>query len=1114
MKCKLSKYPLFYKGLSGKAATSGLLCLCLFSSAQILKADPGASETQTIQAVTQKSLAISGVVTDTKGTPLVGVNVVIKGTSVGTITDLNGKYSLQVPNQNSMLSVSYIGFQSKLIPIGKSRTINITLEDDSKALGEVVVVGYGTMRKKDLTGSVIQIRPEKLADSTPKTVQDILRGTPGLAVGLDVSAKGGGTLQIRGQRSVYTDGGHNDPLIILDGMMFYGELSEINPDDIGQIDILKDASAASVYGAKAANGVIIVTTKKGKQGKPVINLTSNIGIVTMGFDRPVYNAAGYLKYRRDWYTSATYGTNATTGNYEEYQSGPTNVVGKYGYYDEPTDANFAKYGITIDQWRAYSSNATGISDRQIWGSRLLLDSYNLANLANNQTFDWYNHSFRTGLNQDYNISASGATDRTNYYMSLGYMSNQGVVVGNNYTAIRSNLKVNSKITNWFELGANVNFQDRTDDDQAVDWATQITANSPFAQYKNAAGELEMYPMGTAAGNKGYNYDYNRQFQQKEGGYTVLNSIFNAKVTLPLGITYSFNASPRFQWYYYRYFQSAENPNVSQSSVNRNSSKRFDWSLNNTFAWDKTIAEKHHFVVTLVQEAEERKMWSDNLNAVNLQPSDALGFHNVGVADKTKSSFSSNDTHETADGKLARLFYSYDNRYMFTGSLRRDGYSAFGTSNPRATFYSGALAWSFANEGFFKWKPMSTGKLRVSWGQNGNRSLDNVYVALANLGGGSGATEGYIDASGTTQEFKYFIADRLANTHLKWEKTSSWNAGLDFGFLNDRITGSIDYYIMPTTDMIMNQSLPGFSGFSSITCNLGEVENRGFELSLNTQNIKTRNFEWNTTFGFSKYQNSIKHLYGTYTSVLDADGNVVGVQEDNDISNGWFIGKPISAIWNYRVTGIWQKNEATEAAKYGQRPGDPKVANNYTADDIVNANGTTTPVYNNKDKEFLGQTTPPINWSIRNDFTIYKNWDISFNIYSKMGHKSVETFYLNNDNAGSVITYGYNVYKKNYWTIDNPTNEYARLDAHGPSGLTSPAILRDRSFIRLENISVGYTVPKNITSKCNIEKLKIFANVTNVAVWAKDWKYGDPETGNSTQGYFSPRTYNIGLNATF
>jgi len=1068
-----------------------VVCLGLFLNFQVLNAQ-------------NQKINISGVIKGTTGESIIGASIIEIGKTNGTVTDIDGNFTLSVAS-DAKLSISYLGYKTQEITVEGKTTFNVVLIEDSEVLDEVVVVGYGTMRKKDLTGSITQIRPDKLANENPGTVQDILRGTPGLNVGFDSSAKGGGSMQIRGQRSVYsTDNykSHNDPLIILDGMIFYGELSEINPDDIGQIDILKDASAAAVYGAKSANGVIIITTKKGKIGKPTVNFNSSVGFTTMGANRKVFDANGYLQYRKDWYTAGTYGVNSETGKYEAYANGS-----QIGKFENPN--NLAKYGVTLDQWRGYTNNGD-MSDNEIWATRLNMEGRNIENFLEGKTFDWYDHSFRTGINQDYNVSISGASDRMNYYMSIGYLSNEGVAEGNDYSAIRSNLKLEGQVTDWLSISANVNFQDRTDGDIAVDWGKQITANSPFSSPWDADGNLLAHPMGETD-SKGWNYLFDRQYKKLEKGYTVLNTIFSAKIKLPYNVSYTFNASPRYQYFYDRYFESSEHPDWSalDHGVNREQAKRFDWSINNTINWDYTFNKKHHVNLTLVQEAEERKYWMDKIQARNLQPTDALGFHETSVGDKERSSFDSHDDHETAVGYLGRLFYSYDDRYMLTTSVRRDGYSAFGTSNPYATFFSVALGWSFANENFFKWEPMSMGKLRLSWGQNGNRSLENPYVALADLGAGVGATYGYYDASGAYVQYRYMSMGRLANPHLQWEKTASWNVGLDFGFLNNKITGTVDFYRMPTTDMIMNQKLPLFSGFGSITCNLGEVINQGVELSVTSHNISNDVLEWTTTFGFSKYKNEIKHLYYSYENVLDANGNVIEVKESNDVANGWFIGQPISTIWNYRVTGIWQTDEVEEAARYGQRPGDPKVANNFTEDDIVNADGSITPVYNDKDKEFLGQTAPPIHWSLRNDFTILKNIQFSFNIYSYWGHKSVETMYLNQDNGSSGITRGENVYAKQYWTPENPTNKYARLDAKGPTGVNSPARLYDRSFIRLENISMAYILPQKITTKWSIERVKVFGSVRNVAVWAKDWNYWDPETGG-----LAPRTYTIGLNLTF
>lgn len=1095
------------------ASSKHILALAAMAAGVALP--PQAAMASQITHVVQQAGVVKGTVVDAQGEPIIGATIKIKGdTKHGTITDLDGNFTLNV-NPGTDIEVSYIGYKSQILKTGTSPP-RVVLKEDSQNLNEVVVVGYGTMRKKDLTGSVMQINPSKLANENPNTVQDLLRGTPGLNVGYSADAKGGGSMQIRGQRSVYSDGGHNDPLIILDGMAFYGELSEINPDDIGQIDVLKDASAAAVYGAKAANGVIIVTTKKGKLGKPTINFNANIGINTKSdYTMDVYGPAGYMKYREDWYKADTYAM-GDDGVYGAYRLKDSNGNLKYqpGYFDTAENAQ-RLYGVDQATWAGWSQHAADDSMASIYAQRLGLQGNVLQNYLNGQTVDWWNKTFRTGFNQDYNASISGASEKMNYYMSLGYLKNEGAVKGNEYRSVRANMKLSGKVTNWLEIGANVNFQDRSDGDIAVGlgtnyWDSNQLRNSPFSTYKNEDGSLVQYPMDKQYYG-GYSYDFERQYIDLERGYQVLNTIFNAKVTLPFDITYSFNISPRYQYYYNRYFTSASRPdtNPQDRGVDRGWGKRFDWSLNNTITWDHTFAKKHHFILTLVQEAEERRYWSDNIKAREILPSDALGFHNTQNATLSKSGFSTSDSHQTADAYLARLFYSYDDRYMVTASVRRDGYSAFGNNNPYATFPSVALAWSFTNEEFWKWSDiMSTGKLRASWGMNGNRSLSDPYVALADLASGTGATMNYL-TNGNIVDMKYLSVSRMANPNLKWEKTEAINIGLDFGFLNDRITGSIDYYHMMTKDMIMNQRLPDFCGFGSITTNLGQVNNDGIELSVNSLNINKENFEWRTSFGLSWNKNTIKKLYGTYENVLDANGNVVGMKESDDLSNKWFIGKAIGTIWDYKVTGIWQADEYEEAAKYGQRPGDPKVWNN-PANDQYNEDGTVKKiVYDNDDKQFLGQTTPKVRWSMRNDFTIFKNWSVGFSMYALMGHKSLSGWYLNNDNGGSLITNGCNTWVKGYWTPENPTNKYARLNAQGPQGATGAQKLINRSFVRFDNLSIAYTFPKKWLASTGIDHLKLFFNIKNLGtIHSSDWEYGDPETSG-----LATRTFTFGMNIT-
>lgn len=1053
--------------------------------------------------IVQQSGKVQGTVVDSNGEPIIGATVKVGGQKGGTVTDLDGNFTLNAA-PGSTLEISYIGFKTQTIKVGKG-PVKVTLLDDNQTLNEVVVVGYGTMRKKDLTGSVVQIDTKKLADQNPGSVQDLLRGTPGLQIGFDSSAKGAGaSIQLRGQNSLYTEGNHNSPLIILDGMQFAGELSEINPDDIAQIDVLKDASSAAIYGAKAASGVIIISTKKGKSGKPTINVSANLAANTKAQYRKVFSASEYMTYREDWFKATTYGydENGKWGYYGVDSKIPA------GYYDNVDNAQ-RLYGLTSDQWSTMGPKTLGADESllSLYARRMGFDA-DAGNVMKNflagKSYDWEDATFRTGFNQDYNASISGATDKVNYYLSFGYLNNQGAIQGDDYHAFRSNMKINAQITDWLEVGANVNFQDRSDESSPVPlggnyWDANQLRESPYSSRYDENGNEVQYPRSGNPTNGGYNYHFDQQYIDLEKGQTILNTIFNAKVSLPFGFSYSFNIAPRFKWHYDRYFLSAELPDSDPATrgSNRKSAKNFDYSLNNTLTWDKTFNKEHHFTVTLVQEAEEYRYWSDNIEARNITPTDVLGFHYLSGANKSQSNFWASDTHSTAAAYLGRLFYGYKDRYMFTGTVRRDGYSAFGSNNPWATFWSLGGSWVFSEESFLKQPWLDYGKLRVSFGTNGNRSLSDTYLALSNLSDG-GKMAYYKYGSSSQTILNALSISRLANPNLEWEKTSALNIGLDFSVLGQRLSGSIEWYNKITKDMIMYQRLPNFTGFSSIATNLGEITNSGIEITLNSKNIDTPDFKWNTTVGFSYNKNRIKHLYYDY----DENGN-----ERSDTSNGWFIDKPVGEIWNYKVTGIWQADEAAEAAKVNQKPGDPKVANVYTADDKINEDGTRTPVYNDNDKVYLGTTNPPIYWNMRNDFTFLKNFTFSFSMYSYMGHKSLSGNYLNGDNSGSMFTNTCNTYKKEYWTPQNPTNEYGRLNAVGPTGCTGVQKLYNRSFVRLDNITLGYTIPQEITRKASIERVHLTLGVNNVCTF-DSWEYGDPETGG-----FANRQFQFGINVT-
>ena len=1081
------------------------LCFAMALAAGMVAIPLPTMANQAVQNV-QQSGVVKGQVVDKSGEPIIGATIKVKNIeNVGTVTDFDGNFELKSVPTSGTLVVSYIGYTTKEMAYRNGQTLKVTIEEDSETLQEVVVVGYGTMRKKDLTGSVVQIDPSKLADQTPGSVQDLLRGTPGLQIGFDSSAKGSGaSIQLRGQNSLYTDGSHNSPLIILDGMQFAGELSEINPDDIEQIDVLKDASSAAIYGAKAASGVIIITTKKGKEGKPVINVSVNLAANTKAAYRDVFGPDAYMKYREDWFKAQTYGyrEDGTWGYYGKDSGIPA------GYYDNVN--NIGQYGITQDQWASNGPKTlqAGESMLSLYARRMGFDAdaaLVMENFLAGKTYNWEDATFRTGFNQDYNASISGATEKVNYYLGFGYLKNQGAIQGDDYKAYRANMKINAKITDWLEMGANVNFQDRSDTSQPVPlgsnyWDDNQLRESPYASRYTADGSEQQYPRTGNPTNGGYNYHFQQQYIGLQKGYTVLNTIFNAKVTLPYGFTYQFNIAPRLQWFYDRYHMSAELPNSDPATrgVNRNSSKTYNWNLNNTLTWDRTFNDLHHFTVTLVQEAEENKYWSDNISARNITPTDVLGFHYISGANKEQSSFSTNDTHYTAAAYLGRLFYGFMDRYMLTATVRRDGYSAFGQNNPWANFWSLGASWVLSEEKFAQdWKWLNMAKLRLSYGTNGNRSLSDTYLALSNLA--NGGLYAYYKYGSTSQEVLNALSvSRLGNPNLEWEKTSSWNFGIDFSVLDRRLSGSIDVYHKRTHDMIMAQRLPNFTGFSSITTNLGEVTNTGFEITLRSVNIDQENFKWNTSVGFSYNKNKIKHLYYEY----DENG-----KELDDTSNGWFIGKPIGEIWYWETDGIWQANEADQAALVNQKPGDPKVVNVCTDDDKILEDGTRVPVYNDKDRTYQGTTQPPIYWNMRNDFEFFKDFTFSFSMYSYMGHKSRAGYWLNGDNSGSMFTQTCNTFEKEYWTPENPTNEYGRLNAVGPSGVTGIEKVYNRSFVRLDNITLGYTLPRNLTNKWGIQRVHVTAGINNVFT-IDSWEYGDPETGG-----FANRQFQFGLNVT-
>ena len=1010
-------------------------------------------------------ITITGIVSDATGEPLPGVSVMIKGTTQGTATDANGAYSIPVPDENTTLVFSYIGFTTQEMVVGSRRTFIITLVDDARQLEEVVVIGYGTMKKRDLTGSIAQMKADAVANEAPRSVQDLLRANvAGLSIGYSTGAKPGGTLQVRG-RNTLTAGA--SPLIVLDGVIYQGGLEDINPTDIETIDVLKDASSAAVYGAKAASGVVVITTKKGKQGKPTINVNSSVGLVTMAVNQPVYDGPGYVKWRSDVAKSINV----------------VNTNTKPGMYDDPFNL---PAGVTQEQWLSYDTNDGDML--KTWLFRLYFADNEIDNYRNGKETDWYNKVYRPGLRQDYNINLSGKKDGLSYYWSMGYTDNESLIYGDHYSIFSSRVNLDAVVTDFLTVGMNTQFAYRDESAIAANEGSIIFA-SPWGDMYNEDGSYNRWPMnGILMSNNPF---YDRSHFDRNATYNNLNSNLYARITLPFNITFQSNFVPRISNYIYMNHQKSSH--VDHANVNgrvqRRNDKTFSWQLDNLLKWNQTFGI-HSFDVTLLQNAEKYQFWRTDANNERFSPNDLLGYHNL--AGGTMPTVSSTDQVNTGSAYMARVFYSLMNKYMITGTVRRDGYSAFGQLHPWANFASAAVAWRFTDENFWNENlknVLEQGKLRVSYGTNGNRDI-GMYSALSDME----STGKYWHASATSGEIyqvSQLYVSTMSNKELKWESTAAFNFGLDFTFRNQIIDGSVDIYGGSTNNLLMWRSLPTIIGYTRVMSNMGEVQNRGFELTLNSNNIRRENLTWRTQFNFSLNKNKILHLYGNMVDVVDAAGNVIGQKEADDTVNRWFIGRPIGQIWELEPKGVWQIGEEEEAAKYGLRPGDFKINDpdgNYR--------------YEDSDRQFLGQTTPKFRWTLRNEFTFLKHFDLSFMIYSYWGHKKEYNRPKNNldykDRQSDYIL--------PYWTPENPINTHARMYANDGSARYN--MYWDNSFIRMDNISMAYTVPAQLSQKAAIQNLRFYLTVRNVAVWAKKWEFWDPENNGAT-----PRYFTLGLNMT-
>ena len=1010
-----------------------------------------------------QGITVSGTVYDISNEPLIGVTLQVRGTSVGTITGIDGDFTLTNVDPDAALEVSYVGMRTQVISLNGRTTLNVVLEEDAEILEEVVVVGYGIAKKSDLTGSISQVKAESMQNYTPSNVSDLLRtSVPGMNGGYSVSAKGGGDMMIRGDNTLTAGSG---PLIVVDGVIYNGDVSDINPNDIETLDIMKDASSAAVYGSRATNGVVAITTKRGQTSKPIINFSGIIGMATAANRVKPYDKDGFIKWRSDMAKSVYSATVSQT---------------PWSPFDDPRTID-SQY---LNEWMAYHSTT---SDNLVdaWLSGIKLTGLEIENYKVGKNIDWEDHIFQNGPRQDYNISLSGKKEDFSYYWSLGYMDNKSLAIGDEFSTVRSRVSIEGKPAQFLKVGLNAQFSYRDESSVPVNDG-QYKSLTPYSSFYEGDEEtMRLYPNED---NQAFHPLLQRKYRTREMEYFTFFPKIYSIIELPFGIVYTLNYTTRFVSYHNHIHDSSEHPqwNLFGGLASRENSLRREWQVDNVINWNRVFLKDHKVDVTLLANFEKFRNDTEKMENQNFSPNDVLGYHDMSVG--TLPVISSNDVVSTSDALMARMNYIYKNKYLLTASVRRDGSSLFGYSNPHATFPATALGWVLSEEDFFKVPFIDYLKFRASWGSNGNRDINN-YAALSRIITGKSLNA---EGNGNPITIPTLEINTMGNKKLKWERTEAYNFAIDFRILNGILTGKIEAYNMSTTDVLVNRQLPTITGFNRVYANLGEIKNKGFEFSLSSLNLKKPNIEWTSNLIFSLNRNKIISITGEKYDVFDSNGNLIGQKEPDDKTNNWFIGQAKDVIWDYKILGTWKIGEEEEAAKWNQAPGDFRLED-------VNNDGLLT----DDDKQFLGYQTPRFSWTLSNTFNLYRDFEFSFVLYSLWGHKASYNL-AKHDNH---IEDRCNSWDIPYWTPDNQLDDYARLRSAPAKGV-SYNVWFSKSYIRLENVAIAYKIPPKVLNRTPISNLKLTCNVRNAAVWAPKWKFGDPENGTRSQ-----RIFTFGLNMT-
>ena len=1031
----------------------------------------------------QDHKTVTGTITGEDGKPIPGVTIVEKGTTTGTVTDVVGNFSISVP-ANATLLFSFVGLRTQEIVVGDQTNLKVTMMTDAIGLDEVVAIGYGTAKKKDLTGAVSSINAEEVMKYQPANVQEMLRSSvPGLKVGYSTDAHNTPDFEIRADNTIKANSDDersaNRPLIVLDGVIFNGDLAEINVNDIETVDVLKDASAAAIYGSRASNGVIVFTTKKGASGKPVISATVKTGIVTRGKHVEAFKAGDEVM---TWLTDL----------FETINSQSLNPWSKYDQYEK-----------VPSQYQADWLTANGISGESdptaittAWLNTLGFDPGEKENYLSGRSFNWDEIMFHNGIRQNYDLSVSGRSDYVSYYWSLGYEDNESVQVGESFSQISSRLNLDVKATSFLNIGLNANFAYQDEGNEPISNGGYNTASPYDSPWENIVYNENMPTIGKlpnrypreylktvgSGSNRGNPFLNPAYITRKYDRYRIFPTVY-AKLTLPFGITLTSKYTTRFDFRQRLYYEDSANPTWTHGGyATRRNNRTSEYQLDNILNWSKEFGQ-HRFDVTGLVNREQSNSWYTQAAALKMSPTEALGYH--ALAFGLVPTVESTDEITTRDALLGRINYAYDNRYNLSVSMRQDGYSRFGANKKHATFPSVSAGWNLSNEGFMAARPewLSFLKLRGSWGVNGNSSGLGSYAAFATL-----SQNKYLNYSGGYFIAPYLYIDRMANPNLAWEKNQAYNLGIDYGLWDGKVRGSIDIYTSKTTDMLLDKKLPNLTGFTQITTNVGSLKNGGVDFSINTVNIENRDFRWTSNFNLSYNKNQIVSLTGEKVETIDANGNTV-LKEPDDITNGWFIGKNKDIIWDYELDGIYQIGDEAEAAKYGLFPGDFRY---------VDQNGDGK--INSEDRIFQGLTSPPWYMTLTNDFE-YKGFDLGVILLAKLGYYGGTTQPYNN--AQEYIK-NHNWYNLPYWTPNNPINTGARINS---INLAGARVWQPMSYLRIQNISLGYTIPSDILESIKVKSARLAFTVENAAVFTK-WIEGDPESNKEM-----PRVFSFSVNVT-